>query len=132
MVDFITIEDRELLFNATLTLLTILKQRIDDRAANPPPPPPPGERDNDFGIALNNALLQRLIQAALKCVGFTPTMKDTVAFKFDVHEEKAQELGVPLFAADWKYLWAIGPKPGVPHDLILVRHPCVKFRQSPC
>lgn len=36
----------------------------------------------------------------------------------DVHEEKAQELGAPLFAADWKYLWTIGPKPGVPPSFL--------------
>lgn len=116
MVDYITIEDRELLFEATMILLTVLKSRIDARLEDPRSDP----RDNDLDLNLTNMLHKRLWRAAVLCAGFTPTMKDTIAYKCQVDESLAQELGIPLFAADWKYLWTVGPKPGAPHDLILV------------
>jgi hypothetical protein len=125
MVEYITIDDREQIFNATLTLLTVLKNRIDGRLETPNSDTRERERDVDLEINLNSMLFKRLWRAAILCPGFSPTMKDTIAYKCQVNETLAQELGVPLFAADWKYLWTIGPKPGAPHDLILVSDSCI-------
>ncbi len=111
MVDYITIEDRNLLFQATIRLLDLLRDRLSNT------------RDGEMDVNLTPMLFKRAWRAALKCPGFTPTMKDTVVYKCHVDESLAQEIGVPLFAAEYKYLWTIGPKPGVPHDLILVSYP---------
>jgi hypothetical protein len=108
MVEHITLEDRILLFDATIKLLKFLEERVNN---------PPNDEPN---INLNNMLFRRVWRAALRCVGFTPTQKDDIVYLFHIDERIARELGVPIFAADWKYLWCIGPKPGVPDDLLLV------------
>ncbi|KUJ23348.1 uncharacterized protein LY89DRAFT_573685 [Mollisia scopiformis] len=105
MVDYITIEDRDLLYDATSKLLDLLRDRLKSTP----------EQD----INLSPMLYKRVWRAAIKCQGFTPTMKDNIAFKHELPSDLMQEMGVPLFAADWHYLWTIGPKPGAPHDIIL-------------
>lgn len=115
MVDYITIEDRELLFDATVKLLDLLGDQIE------------GKEPHQQDLNVNQMLYKRLWRAALQCQGFTPSMKDTIAFKNGVDSFTAQEFGVPLFAADWKWMWALGPKPNTPHDLILVSHALVAF-----
>ena len=57
MVDYITIEDRNLLFNATIDLLKLLLERVNN------------ERDD---VNLTQMLLKRVWRAALRCAGFTP------------------------------------------------------------
>jgi hypothetical protein len=108
MVEHITLEDRILLFDATVKLLKLLEERINN---------PPNDAPN---VNLNSMLFRRVWRAALRCIGFTPAQKDDIVYLFHVDERIARELGVPIFAADWKYLWCIGPKPGVPDDFLLV------------
>jgi hypothetical protein len=105
MVDYITIEERNLLHKATVDLLTLLMERIN--------------LDND-NVSLTPMLLKRVWKAALRCRGFTPSMKDDIVFICQIDGHTAAEYGVAPFAPYWKYLWTIGPKPGVPADLLLV------------
>ncbi|RAL59057.1 hypothetical protein DID88_008975 [Monilinia fructigena] len=63
MVDYITCLDRELLYKATLQLLRLLVERVDN---------------NDDPINLNAQLLKRVWRTALKCEGFSPCMKDNI------------------------------------------------------
>ena len=106
MVDYITIEDRNLLHKTTRDLLYLLVDRICD------------EKDN---VNLSSMLLKRVYKAALRCPGFTQTMKDDVVFICGVDEQIARDYGVLPFASFWKYLWCVGPKPGIPDDYLLVR-----------
>jgi len=105
MVDYITIEDRGLLYKATVDLLTLLMDRVNNEADT---------------INLTPMLLKRVWRAALKCKGFTPTMKDDVVYLCNVDEVLAKECGVAPYAAHWKSLWTIGVKPNAPADLVLV------------
>lgn len=105
MVDYITIEDRNLLHKVTLQLIDLLQDRIASEHEN---------------LNLTPMLLKRVWRAALKCPGFSPAMKDDIAWKCGVDDQFAGELGVPAYASFWKHLWTIGPKPGAPTDLILV------------
>jgi len=105
MVDDITIEDRQLLHKATLDMLHLLIDRVNS------------EKEN---INLTNMLLKRVWKAALKCQGFTPAMKDDVVYIAGLDEQTAREYGVAPYASQWKYLWSIGAKPGMPWDTILV------------
>lgn len=107
MVDYITIEERNLMHKATIDLLTLLVERVS-------------EKDD---ICLTPMLLKRVWKAALKCRGFTPTMKDDIVFICQVDDQTAAEYGVAPYAPYWKYLWTIGPKPGAPVDLMLVSLP---------
>lgn len=105
MVDYITIEDRNLIHKATMQLLALLRDRIDSIQED---------------INLTPMLYKRVWRAALKCSGFTPTMKDDIVFKCGIPLDIAKELGAPMFASEWKGLWTIGPKKNAPQDLILV------------
>lgn len=108
MVDYITIEDRNLLHRATKDLLLLLVERVND------------ETDS---VNLTQMLLKRVWRAAIRCPGFTPTMKDDIVYICGVDDRTAQELGLAPYAPHWKYLWTIGPKAGVPADLLLVYSP---------
>jgi hypothetical protein len=105
MVDYITIEDRILLHQTTKDLLYLLVDRVSN------------EKDN---VHLSPMLLKRVWKAALKCPGFTPCMKDDFVFICGLDDQTARDHGVLPFASYWKYLWCVGPKPGVPDDYLLV------------
>lgn len=105
MVEYITIEDRNLLFTATIDLLKLLLDRVNN------------ERDD---VNLTPMLLKRVWRAALRCPGFTPAQKDDVICICNIDDRTAMELGMAPFASYWKYLWTIGPKPNTPADLLLV------------
>lgn len=107
MVDYVTIEDRNLLHKATVDLLTLLLDRINNEADT---------------INLTNMLFKRVWRAALKCRGFTPTMKDDIVYLCSVDEVLAKECGIAPYAAHWKSLWTIGVKPNAPADLVLVSY----------
>ncbi|KAL2069036.1 hypothetical protein VTL71DRAFT_15374 [Oculimacula yallundae] len=104
MVDVITIDDRNQLFKVTLHLIELLQERIASEHEN---------------INLTTVLLKRVWRAALKCPGFSPAMKDDIVWKCSIDPQVASEAGVPDYAAYWSGLWTIGPKPGVPTDLVL-------------
>ncbi|KAI1006426.1 hypothetical protein K3495_g1797 [Podosphaera aphanis] len=104
MVDYITIEDRDLLHKTTIDLLRLLKERLET---------------NVDCVQLTPMLYKRVWRAAIKCQGFSPSQKDDIALMVDLPWEQAQEFGLPPFAAFWKHLWTIGARPGAPDDLIL-------------
>ena len=105
MVDYITIEDRNLLHDTTKSLLNMLKHHV---------------AQNREDTRLTGALLKRAWRSVLACSGFTPTMKDDIMVICDVGTGYAMEFGLAPQAADWRYLWAIGPKKNVPIDLLMV------------
>ncbi|TVY81293.1 hypothetical protein LSUE1_G004001 [Lachnellula suecica] len=104
MVDYITIEDRILLFETTMKLLVLLVERVNN------------EKDN---VNLTVMLLKRVWRAALRCPGFTPAQKDDVVIICGLDPVAVADLGVAPHAPHWKDLWTIGPKPNVPIDLLL-------------
>lgn len=106
MVDYITIEDRTQLHKVTLQLIDLLQERLNS--------------DHNEDINLTPMLLKRVWRAALKCPGFSPAMKDDICWKCGIDDQMASEMGVPTYAAFWKDLWTIGPKPNAPSDIILV------------
>lgn len=99
MVDHITIEDRNLLHEATIKLICLLQDKL-------------AEEDHDINIT--PMLLKRVWKAALKCPGFSPSQKDDIAVVAGLDDRMAVEYGIPPYAAEWKYMFTIGPKPGVP------------------
>ncbi len=111
MVDYITIEDRELLYQTTVNMIVLLKDRIER---------------NPMDTNLTTMLFKRVWRAGLKCPGFSPTQKEDIVFTAGIGYDFAAELGLPPFADYWGDLWAIGPKPGVPYDAVFV-----SFSSSP-
>lgn len=105
MVNYITCQDRVLLYKATTQLLALLVERVES---------------NDDPLNLNSQLLKRVWRTALKCEGFSPTMKDNIAFQMKIDPQIALELGVPPQADLWSYVWTIGPRKDVAYDLVQV------------
>lgn len=104
MVDYITIEDRNLLHTTTKKMLEILIERVN----------------NDDDINLNKMLLKRVWRTALTCPGFTPSMKDDIVCIAGLDDRTAIEFGLAPYASFWNKLWTIGPKRDAPVDLLLV------------
>lgn len=75
--------------------------------------------NNEDKINLNHILLKRVWRAALKCPGFTPSMKDDIAVIADLDHATCIEFGLPPYAPFWNKLWTLGPKPTVPIDVIM-------------
>lgn len=105
MVDYITIEDRNLLHEVTKRMLEILVDRVSN---------------GEDSINLNNMLLKRVWRAALQCDGFSPSMKDDIVCIAGLDDRTAIQFGLAPHASYWNKLWTLGPKPDAPVDVILV------------
>lgn len=112
MVDHITIEDRNLLHETTKSLLTMLYYYV---------------QNNREDTRLTAALLKRAWRAVLACPGFTPTMKDDIMVICNIDTDYAMEIGLAPYAAEWKYLWTIGPKKSAPVDVVMVSSKVVEI-----
>lgn len=105
MVDFITLQQRGAMFRATCDLVNLLIKSIEV---------------GEHSLQLNRQLLDRLASAAMKCPGFTPVMKDDVAWLSAMDEQKLSLCNQPVNADTWRHIYALAPKPGTPGDLIEV------------
>ena len=75
---------------------------------------------NDDPLNLNNQLLHRLTKTAMQCPGFTPLMKDDIAFLTNAHDEELKFYGQPELAHAWRHQYAISVKQGFPLDVVEV------------
>lgn len=110
MVDHITIEDRELLHEATVKLIYLLRDKLEVNE----------ERGEVMNNNISHMLFKRLWRAALKCDGFSPSQKDDIIVAAGLDVQVSLENGIPPYAAEWKYLFTLGPKPRVPYDVVFV------------
>jgi hypothetical protein len=106
-----------MLHQATVKLIILLREKLNDK--------------EECDINLTPMLLKRVWRAALKCPGFSPSQKDDIVIVAGLDGRTAVDHGVPPYAAEWKYLFTIGPKAGVPFDLVYVSlHSIKEFRNS--
>ncbi|KAG6028453.1 hypothetical protein E4U41_000670 [Claviceps citrina] len=101
--DRITISQRRAAFAATCELLRLLARSIQKQ---------------DDPINLNTQLHRRLVTTAMKCPGFTPLMKDDIAYIAGLSETDEREFNQPRLASCWRHQYSISPKPGVPLDVL--------------
>ncbi|OPB38644.1 hypothetical protein A0O28_0017500 [Trichoderma guizhouense] len=103
LTDCVTIKEREAIYQATLALIRQLTRSIlfQEDAAH-----------------LTPFLLRRLVQAAMLCPGFTPCMKDGIAWITNMQALDQEYYQLPRFADRWRHQYAIGPKPGFPLDIV--------------
>ncbi|KAL6691861.1 hypothetical protein J3F84DRAFT_397369 [Trichoderma pleuroticola] len=103
MTECITIKDREAIYQATMSLIRQLTRAIlfQEDAAH-----------------LTPLLLRRLVQAAMICPGFTPCMKDGIAWITNMQALDQEYYQQPRFADRWRHQYALGPKPGFPLDIV--------------
>lgn len=105
MTDCITLKQRGAVFQATCELLRLLKRSLDK---------------GDDPINLNKQLFRRVTKAAMECPGFTPLMKDDVAWLTNMSDAEQRSHGQPRFANSWRHQYALSPKPGMPLDVVEV------------
>ncbi|PFH62916.1 hypothetical protein XA68_11235 [Ophiocordyceps unilateralis] len=101
--DRITVSQRHAMYIATERLLQVLSDKV--------------KRGCD-AVNLTQQLLTRLTNAALACPGFTPLMKDNIAWLLNVPEAEQRFYGQPRYANSWRHQYSLAPKPGTPLDLI--------------
>lgn len=102
---WITIRQRQSVYRTTIELVRLLRQFVAE------------ERDQ---INLSSGLFKRVVRAAITCPGFSVVQKDSIAFEVGMQEMEARSFGQPRFASGWVHLLALGPKPGIPLDVIEV------------
>jgi hypothetical protein len=56
----------------------------------------------------------------MSCPGFTPLMKDDIAWTINMGEQEQRAYGQPRFANRWRHQYALAPKPGMPLDVVEV------------
>lgn len=105
MVDYITIGDRDELFQAALDIVKGLLQRMSEE-----------------DIMLNSRLLKRITDVMFGCPGFTEAQKDDVAFVCNINPYTLRPPLAPM-ADHWHVFKTIGPKPYVEEDVLKVKNP---------
>ncbi|KAL7788694.1 hypothetical protein V8C37DRAFT_411521 [Trichoderma ceciliae] len=103
LTDCVTIKEREAIFQATVALIRQLTRSIlfqEDPAH------------------LTPFLLRRLVQAGMFCPGFTPCMKDSIAWITNMQALDQEYYQLPRFSDRWRHQYALGPKPGFPLDIV--------------
>jgi hypothetical protein len=101
MVDYVTLQQRQQLYDTTITLCQLLCQRIQE-----------GQQP----LTLNEQLLKRLIKSALKCAGFTQAQKAEIRL---VCGANPNAYVLAPYADHWLFQ-TIGPKKGAELDVIMV------------
>jgi hypothetical protein len=66
-------------------------------------------------------LFRRLTTTAMSCPGFTPLMKDDLAWMVNMSDAEQRSYGQPPSAHGWRHQYALAPKAGVSFDVIEVR-----------
>ncbi|POR35064.1 Uncharacterized protein TPAR_04750 [Tolypocladium paradoxum] len=99
--DRISISQRHAMYIATERLLQVLSEKVN--------------RGCDH-INLTAQLQTRLTNAALACPGFTPLMKDNLAWLLNIPEAEQRFYGQPRYAYSWRHQYSLAPKPGAPLD----------------
>ncbi|KAL7621197.1 hypothetical protein AAE478_008514 [Parahypoxylon ruwenzoriense] len=103
MPERITIKQRWIVYDAAFKMIQVLIQKLDKKPDD---------------ALLTPQLLNRLVDAAILCPGFTVLQKDNIAYTMNMSGEKMCERSLPRFAASWCHQYALGPKPGVPLDIL--------------
>lgn len=106
---------RRALFKATCELLRLLSRAV--------------HRGED-SLNLTSQLFRRLATAAMLCPGFTPLMKDDIAYLSHTNERDQMHHGQPRFAERWRHQYALAPKADAPVDVIDVSHQCSPIYMS--
>ncbi|KAK0612331.1 hypothetical protein B0T17DRAFT_499849 [Bombardia bombarda] len=121
--DCITIRQRHAVYSATLQLLKLLRASIGRLTTNE--------------TCINTKLLKRLYTAAMLCPGFSVLQKDNLSFEMNEPDGAQRDFNQPRFPDHWTHLLALGPKPGVPLDVlefyiaIIREETCRHFQRKP-
>jgi hypothetical protein len=71
---------------------------------------------------LTQRLMRRFVTTCMLCPGFTVVQKDSIACLAGLEEKDIFQFNMPRSASSWRHLYALGPKPNIPHDVLEVRN----------
>ncbi|KAK2006987.1 hypothetical protein LZ32DRAFT_667893 [Colletotrichum eremochloae] len=113
----VTVQQRYAIHKATCDLIRILVSSIQDK------------RDE---LNLTHRLLKRVVNAAMRCEGFSALQKDDIAYLVGMDEMEQRAFGQPRFAEAWRHLYVLVPKTGIPLDVIewyiaIIREETVRY-----
>lgn len=115
MTHYITIRQRYRIYKAVVDMIHIIQTNIFNTERRPHMP------EHLRTDVLNEKLLKRVLRAAMCCPGFTPLMKDNIAFISNINEVQAMDCGQPAYANTWRHIYGLVPNPALPSDVIQVR-----------
>lgn len=121
MTDYITIRQRYRIYKAVVDMMHAIAAAIDDFDRRPM------QDHSKTSEVLNKKLFKRVVSAAMGCPGFTPLMKDNIAFMAGLDESHLAEYHQPSFANRWRHIYTLVPNPGLPADVIDVCFPPSHF-----
>lgn len=116
MTAYITIRQRYRIYKAVVDMISVLQDAVFNSERRSMMPE--HMRTSEL---LNEKLLKRVIRAAMDCPGFTPLMKDNIAFVSGLDEHQMVAYRVPANANRWRHIYTLMPNPAVPSDVIDVR-----------
>ena len=127
MTHYITIRQRYRIYKAAVDMIAVLQGAIynSDRHR------PFGYDNMRMAEVLNEKLLKRVIRAAMSCPGFSPLMKDNIAFVSSLDAGQVANYVVPEHANRWRHVYTLMPNPNIPADVIDVRLPTFSFPFQP-
>ncbi|KAG9254121.1 uncharacterized protein F5Z01DRAFT_674437 [Emericellopsis atlantica] len=102
-MDRVTISQRRALFRATCELLRLLTRSL---------------QKGDDVVNLTVQLYRRLTKAAMSCPGFTPLMKDDIAWLANVTESDLPKYNLPPLPGTWRHQYALAAKVNAQPDVI--------------
>ncbi|CAJ2503585.1 Uu.00g109790.m01.CDS01 [Anthostomella pinea] len=103
MADYITIQQRQACYDACCKMVMTLRNSI--------------RRDPDHD-RLTPQLFNRLITSCMLCCGLSVLQKDNLSFLAEMPEEQGRHFNQPRFADLWTHMYTLGPKAGVPLDVL--------------
>ncbi|KAI0172424.1 hypothetical protein GGR52DRAFT_572260 [Hypoxylon sp. FL1284] len=103
MTDCITICQRHIIWDTTVKMIQHLGQKL---------------QEYPYHDRLTPQLLNRLVDTAMRCPGFTVLQKDNIAFVMGFDEARCLAYNQPGTASLWRHQWGLTMKPGVPQDVV--------------
>ncbi|KAB5559811.1 hypothetical protein GE09DRAFT_1220480 [Coniochaeta sp. 2T2.1] len=120
MTHYITIRHRHRIYKASVDMIAVLQGAIYNNSDHHHRRGAFGGHGGDMRIAevLNEKLLKRVVRAAMSCPGFTPLMKDNIAFVSSLDAQQVANYDLPVHANRWRHVYTLMPNPSVPADVI--------------
>ncbi|KAH8648359.1 hypothetical protein BX600DRAFT_389019, partial [Xylariales sp. PMI_506] len=115
MTQHITIKQRHYIWDACAKLVSLLIQALNPmhRITND------SDRYERAGTErLTPQLLRRFTNAIMLCPGFSVCQKDNIASLVSMSDHDLRMFNMPRFAESWLHQYTLGPKPGVPLDVL--------------
>lgn len=103
--ELITVLERQSMYEAVVRMIKALYGKIQG-SYRPP--------------QLDNLLFNRLVDAGMRCAGFTVHQKDSIAFHGGLATDKMTSYNMPRFADLWNHTFTLVPKVGVTDDMLEV------------